>query len=119
MTNWNIAEIISAVAARVPDRPCQIQGDRVFTWAQFEQRTNALAADLLDSGMTHQGKLACYLYNSPEYLESMGGAFKAAMAPVNTNYRYAAEEIFYLFDNADAEAVVFHAVFSDLLDTVR
>ncbi len=119
MTNWNIAEILSAVAAQVPDRPCQIQGDRVFTWAQFEQRTNALAADLLDSGMTHHGKLACYLYNSPEYLESMVGAFKAAMVPVNTNYRYAAEEIFYLFDNADAEAIVFHAVFSDLLDTVR
>ena len=119
MTNWNIAEILSAVAARVPDRPCQIQGERVFTWAQFEQRTNALAADLLASGMTHQGKLACYLYNSTEYLESMVGAFKAAMAPVNTNYRYAAEEIFYLFDNADAEAIVFHAVFSDLLDTVR
>ncbi|CAB4881598.1 unannotated protein [freshwater metagenome] len=119
MSNWNFAEIFAAVAARVPDRPCQIQGDRVITWAQFDQRTNALAADLLASGVTHQAKLACYLYNSPEYMESMTAAFKAGMAPVNTNYRYAAEEIVYLFDNADAEAVVFHAVFTDLLEHVR
>ena len=119
MTDWNFAEIFSAVAARVPDRPCQIQGERVITWRAFEQRSNALAADLLASGVTHQAKLACYLYNSPEYMESMVGAFKAGMAPVNTNYRYAAEEIVYLFENADAEAVVFHAVFTELLEHVR
>jgi fatty-acyl-CoA synthase len=49
----------------------------------------------------------------------MTAAFKAAMAPVNTNYRYGPEEIVYLFDNADAEAVVFHAAFGDLVEKVR
>ena len=49
----------------------------------------------------------------------MVAAFKAAMVPVNTNYRYGAEEIVYLFDNADAEAVVFHAGFAELLDGIR
>ena len=39
--------------------------------------------------------------------------------PVNTNYRYGPEEILYLFDNSDAEAVVFHAVFADLCAQVR
>lgn len=119
MTDWNFAEIFSAVAARVPDRPCQIQGDRVITWREFELRSNALAADLVAAGVGHQGKLACYLYNSPEYMESMVAAFKAGVTPVNTNYRYGAEEIVYLFDNADAEAVVFHAVFSELLELLR
>src|SRR5205823_4942598 len=41
------------------------------------------------------------------------------LAPINTNYRYGAEEIVYLFDNADAEAVVFHAAFAELLDGIR
>ena len=41
------------------------------------------------------------------------------MAPVNTNYRYGPDEIVYLFDNADAEAVVFHATFTELLEGVR
>ena len=49
----------------------------------------------------------------------MVAAFKAAMVPVNTNYRYGGDELVYLFDNADAEAVVFHARFGDLLDGIR
>jgi fatty-acyl-CoA synthase len=38
---------------------------------------------------------------------------------VNTNYRYGPEEITYLFDNADAEAVVFHAAYGALLEGIR
>ena len=119
MTNWNFAKIFAAVAARVPDRPCQIQGERVITWREFDRRTTSLAADLVAKGVSHQSKLACYLYNSPEYMEAMTAAFKAEMAPVNTNYRYGADEILYLFDNADAEAVVFHAAFAGLLEQIR
>src|SRR4051794_19142808 len=119
MTDWNFGAIYAAVAARVPDRPCQIQGDRVVTWREFDERSDSIAVDLLANGVTLGGKLACYLYNAPEYMEAMTAAFKAQMAPVNTNYRYGADEIVYLFDNADAEAVVFHAAFTDLLESVR
>jgi fatty-acyl-CoA synthase len=119
MTDWNFADVYEAVAARVPDRPCQIQGDRVITWAEFDARANALAADMLDAGLTHQSKVAAYLYNGPEYLETYVAAFKGGFAPVNTNYRYGHDEIVYLFDNADAEAVVFHASFGDLVEKVR
>ncbi len=118
-TNWNLADIYEAVAAAVPDRPCQIQGDRVISWAEFDRRANALAADFVDAGIGQGAKVACYLYNGPEYLETMTAAFKVAMAPVNTNYRYGPDEITYLFDNADAEAVVFHACFTELLDGIR
>ncbi|MEO6126349.1 MAG: acyl-CoA synthetase [Ilumatobacteraceae bacterium] len=119
MTNWNLAKIFSAVAASVPDRPCQIQGDRVVTWAEFDARSESLAADLLAHGVSHQGKLAIYLYNCPEYMEAMNAAFKSEMAPVNTNFRYGPEEISYLFDNADAEAVVFHAAFTPLIEQIK
>ena len=118
-TEWNLADVYEAVAARIPDRPCQIQGDRVITWAEFDRRTASLAADFIDAGLGRQAKVACYLFNGPEYMETMVAAFKAAMAPVNTNYRYAADEIVYLFDNADAEAVVFHASFTPTVDEVR
>ncbi len=119
MTNWNFADVYEAVAALVPDRACQIQGDRVVTWAEFDRRANALVADLVAAGLTHQSKVAAYLYNGPEYLEAYVAAFKGGFAPINTNYRYGPDEIVYLFDNADAEAVVFHATFADLIDGVR
>ena len=118
-TDWNYADIFEAVASAMPDRPCQIQGDRVITWGDFDRRADAVAADFVAAGLTHQSKVACYLYNCPEYLETMVASFKVAMAPVNTNYRYGPEEIVYLFDNADAEAVVFHACFTELVEQVR
>ncbi len=119
MTDWNFADAFEAIAARIPDRPCQIQGDRVVTWGEFDARADAVAADLVLAGLTHQSKVACYLHNGPEYLETVVAAFKAGMVPCNTNYRYGGDEVVYLFDNADAEAVVFHARFTSLLDEVR
>jgi fatty-acyl-CoA synthase len=119
MTDWNFADVYEGVAARAPERLCQVQGVRTVTWRQFDRRANALARDLLDAGLTHQSKVAAYLYNCPEYLEVYLGAFKGGFVPVNTNYRYGPEEIVYLFDNADAEVVVFHATFSDLVESVR
>jgi fatty-acyl-CoA synthase len=119
MTDWNFAEVYERVAAKFPDAPCHIQGQRTFTWSQFDRRANALAADLLAAGLGEQAKVAAYLYNGPEYLEAYTAAFKAGMVPVNTNYRYGPDEIAYLFDNADAEAVVFHAGFAPLIDGIR
>ena len=119
MTNWNFADVFEAIAARVPDRPCHIQGPRVVTWGAFDRRANALAHDLLAAGLGHQSKVAAYLTNGPEYLETYVAAFKAGLVPVNTNFRYGADEIRYLWENADAEAVVFHATYADLVDEVR
>jgi len=119
VTNWTYADLLEGVAAAVPNWVAQLHGERSFTWAQFDQRADALAAHLLASGLTEQSKVAAYLYNGPEYLETYFAAFKAGLAPVNTNYRYGPDEIRYLFSNADAEAVVFHASFTALIEQVR
>ena len=119
MSNWNFADLYEGIASRIPDHPCQIQGDRIITWGQFDARTNALAADMLAAGLTHQSKVAEYLYNCPEYLETYIAAFKVGFVPANTNYRYGPEEVTYLFNNSDAEAVVFHAAFVPLVESIR
>jgi acyl-CoA synthetase (AMP-forming)/AMP-acid ligase II len=116
---WTLADVWEAVAASQPERPALIQADRVITWREFDERADALAAHFIAKGMTRQAKVAAYLYNGPEYLESYFAAFKGGFAPVNTNYRYGPEEVRYLFDNADAEAVVFHAGFTELLEKIR
>ena len=119
MTAWVFADAFEKIASVLPDAPCQVQGDRVVTWAEFDRRSNALAADFLEAGLGEQAKVAAYLTNCPEYMETYLAAFKAGLVPVNTNFRYGPEEIRYLFDNADAEAIVFHATFADLLEEVR
>jgi acyl-CoA synthetase (AMP-forming)/AMP-acid ligase II len=118
-TGWNFADLWETVATRIPDALAQQQGARVFTWAEFNRRANGIAATLLREGSAEQDKVAQYLYNSPEYLESIFAAFKAGFAVVNTNYRYAADELVYLWDNADATAVVFHGTFTEQCSAIR
>ncbi len=116
---WNFADLFEAVADRQPDALAQRQGGRSTTWAEFDRRADGLAATLLAGGVVEQDKLAQYLYNAPAYLESVYAAFKAGLATVNTNYRYTADELVYLWDNADVVAVVFHGSFAERIDELR
>ena len=119
MTGWTLADVWETIAAAQGERPAHIQGDRVVTWVEFDARADALAAHLIASGVARQSKVAAFLYNGPEYIETYFAAFKAGLVPANTNYRYGPEELVYLFDNADAEAVVFHAGFAETVDAIR
>jgi acyl-CoA synthetase (AMP-forming)/AMP-acid ligase II len=115
----NISEVLEAVAAAQPEAPAQVQGARSFSWADLDRRAGSLARYLVSVGMGRQAKVAQYLYNSPEYLESLVGALKGALVPVNTNYRYQDRELLYLWENADVEAVVFHGEFAERIEGLR
>ncbi|MDP3590378.1 AMP-binding protein, partial [Phenylobacterium sp.] len=116
---WNYANLWESVAKATPERPALIHGDKTIAWKDFDRRANALAKVMVEAGVAKQSKVAAYLYNGPEYIETYFAAFKAGLAPFNTNYRYGGDELTYLFDNADAEVVVFHASFAEMADKVR
>src|SRR3954469_17445266 len=116
---WNFADVWELVADVRPDEPATIQGERRSTWAELDRRADGVAQALIDAGAKQQDKVAQYLYNCPEYLESVFACMKAGLVPVNTNYRYGDEELVYLWDNADAVAVIFHGVFADRIEAIR
>jgi fatty-acyl-CoA synthase len=119
MPGWNFADVWEVVAETLPDAPALVQGERRQSRAEIDQRANGLARALLDLGVGAQDKVAQYLYNCPEYLETVFGTFKAGLVPVNTNYRYGDDELVYLWDNADAVAVVFHGTFGERIARLR
>jgi 3-oxocholest-4-en-26-oate---CoA ligase len=125
---FNLAQVFAAVAAANPDRDCIVFGDRRFTYAQTDERARRFARALHEWGLgahrerselapheSGQSHLAVYLANCNEYLEGMLGAYKARVAPFNVNYRYVADELVYLLDNAGAEAIMYHARFAPTL----
>ena len=118
-SGMNLATVWEAAAATVPDATALVHGPLRRTWAEFEHRAACLAAHLDASGIGHDAKVACYLYNGPEYLETTFAAFKVRAVPINVNYRYLEAELEYLLDNADAEVVVFDVEFAERLDRVR
>jgi 3-oxocholest-4-en-26-oate---CoA ligase len=119
MSAWNYADMWETVADVLPDAPALTHGDRTLTWGELDRRADRLAAFLLEAGVRHQDKIGLYLTNCPEYLEATFGAFKVALVPFNTNYRYADDELIYLWENADTVAVIFHGSFSDRIERIR
>jgi 3-oxocholest-4-en-26-oate---CoA ligase len=119
LVEWNFADVWEVVARRVPDAPALVHGDRVIDWKTFDAHASGIATTLLAAGLERQDKVAQYLPNCPEYLESVFASWKAALVPVNTNYRYGADEIVALWDNADVAAVVFHGSFTETAERVR
>ena len=111
--------IWEAIADAVPLQAAVVQGDRRVTWRDHEQRAARMAQALLDAGLGPDSKIGMYLYNSPEYCETNFAAMKVRGVPINVNYRYLDDELHYLLDNADIEALVFHTSLGDCVARVR
>ncbi len=129
---YNLARLHETIAEAIPDRECLVFRDRRFTWRQVTDRTRRLAQVLSAAGLgghrersvlsnweSGQDHVGLYLYNGNEYLEGMLGAFKSRCAPFNVNYRYVEDELLYLFENADARAIIYHAAFAPVLEKLR
>ena len=117
---WNFGDILDAISPVVPaDKPAFIHGERVITWGEATKATNNLARALIKRGAVPGDKLAIYMRNRPEYLLSLAAAFKSRMTHVNVNYRYTPQEVWYIFDNSDAEAVVYASEFRDAVAEIR
>ncbi len=116
---WQYADVWDVVAETRPTQDALVHGDRRTTWAELRDRAARLAQSLVEGGAGRGDRVAQYMYNCPEYLEVSYATYQAGLTPVNTNYRYRADELAYLWDNADAVAVVFHGMFAGTVAAVR
>ena len=117
---WNFGDILDAIAPVIPaGAPALIHGDRVITWGETTRRSNSLARALVLRGAKPRAKVAFYMRNRPEYCETLAACFKARLTHVNVNYRYKPEEVFYIFDNSDAQTVVYGSEFRDTIAEIR
>lgn len=115
----NLASMWEAVADQLPDAVALIHGAEHRTYREFDERASRLAAALAARGVGPGTKVALFLYNANEYLEGAFAAMKLRAIPVNVNYRYLADELHYLLENADAEVLFFHGALADRVASVR
>jgi 3-oxocholest-4-en-26-oate---CoA ligase len=116
---WNLADLWEVVVDEVPDRVAVVCGARQRTFAEMEERSNRLAHWMLRQGVHPGQHVGVYSQNGFEYLEASFAAYKIRAVPINVNFRYIAEELRYLFDDADLVGVVHEAVYSDRIDEIR
>lgn len=86
------------------------------SYAEFADRARGLAYYLVKRGFRRVGVLAP---NTPAFLECIYGIVAAGGAIVPVNYRLKQEDIAYIFDFAEVDAIVVDAEFVPLLDLYR
>jgi acyl-CoA synthetase (AMP-forming)/AMP-acid ligase II len=116
---WQMADIWENIAQAIPDKPAIVDGDKRYSWAEYENRAARVAQILTDHGLKAGAKLSIYSYNAAEYMETQFGAFKARICPVNVNYRYLEAELTHVINNSDSEALVFQAQFAPRVAAIR
>lgn len=118
-SQFHLADLFETVARTVPDRVALIGDSARYSFAEINDRCDRLAAGLAAQGIGRGDAIGLYLYNAPAYLEAFVAACKLGAVPYNVNYRYRADELRYLFANADSAAIIHGAEFSPIIRDVR
>ena len=116
---FNVADLIERVAKNIPDREAVIYGDQRATYRHFDEKSKLFARYLLSIGLSKGDHIGIYAYNSIEWIEAMLACYKIGAVPININYRYVEEELYYVFDNADLKAILYDVEFSERINNIK
>jgi acyl-CoA synthetase (AMP-forming)/AMP-acid ligase II len=116
---YNLADLFEHSVDAVPDREVLVVGSERRTFAQLEDAANRVAHHLAANGIGPGDHVGIYGANSVEWLEGALATYKLRAVPINVNYRYVEEELRYLFDNADLEALVYDRELAPRIEAVR
>ena len=89
-----------------------------ITWSEFNKQANRFANFLLTRGIKKGDKVAILLMNCIDWLPIYFGVLKTGAMVVPLNYRYAADEIKYCLDLADADTIVFGPEFTGRVEQI-
>jgi long-chain acyl-CoA synthetase len=107
----NIGELLEQQVERYPDKPFLfVESDgRVFTYREFDDQVNRVAARLAALGAGKGNRISLYLTNSAEYFVAYFACFKlgAWAGPVNALLKE--QEIEFIISNSEASIVVTQA----------
>ena len=116
--NLDFASVWEMISDIIPDNQALICEDEVILWKDYDLQSSKIATALSNAGLSANSKAGLYLNNSNEYLIGQNAIFKIGGVPINVNYRYVAEELIYLLDNSDSEAVFYHACYSSRIKEI-
>lgn len=116
---WHFADLFEKIAERIPDRIALVDEAGALSWSLFEDRAARLAKSLEEAGIGPGAKVAIYGQNSSAFVEAQFAIFKRRAISINVNYRYIRDELRYLFENADVEAVFYDSQYGPLLAEIR
>ncbi len=110
---YNIADLFEHAVDYFPDRLAVACADEEVTYAELEDQANRLAHHLAEHGVGAGSHVGMCTRNRLQAIVTMLAVYKLRAALINVNYRYTANEIRYVLENADVVALVHERLYSD------
>ncbi len=90
-----------------------------FTYEQFNSRINRLANGLVQIGVRKKDRVAAFLMNGNEILETMFACAKIGAIFVPINFRLSLEEVEYILNDSGAAVFIYQSEFVLLASKIR
>ena len=88
-----LGDILRLAARRTPRKIAIVADDRELAYAEFDRQANRFAHLLAGGGVVKGDRVACILFNGPEYAVVHFGNARAGSVLVHVSPAYAAPEI--------------------------
>ncbi|NCG36609.1 MAG: AMP-binding protein [Actinobacteria bacterium] len=115
---FQLASLWEALVDGGPDHCCLVVGDERRTRRSLDDRANQLAHHLLAAGIGRGDRIGLCTYNRIEHVEAMLACWKISAVPINLNYRYVADELAYVWADADLSGTIAEATFAPVITEV-
>ena len=115
----NLGQLLAQTAQRHPDAPGVIEADRHWSWAEIDQRVNAMVSALRRLGVQKGERILVQSRNRLALFESCWVAFRLGCVWVPTNFRLTPPEVAYLGAASGAVVMLAEPDFAAHVDAVR
>src|SRR3954451_2116130 len=105
----NVGDSLTRAAAARPDQPAVVDGDRRWSYAEFNGWVNRIARGLTARGYTRGDALALASGNSAEFLAVYYACAKLGVVCVPVNLGWRPDEVAYVLDPSRSRGLVVEA----------
>ena len=115
----NLVYLLDNSAEKYPNRTAIVCGECRFSYQDLVARSSQLAKALLASGLKKQSRVAILSPNCHFFIESYFATVRAGMVAVLVNTRLTAEEIAYVLNDSQPEAIFFPSEYEGTVSRIR
>src|SRR2546427_3819647 len=107
------------VARELGTKPALIQGDRVVSYAELDERTDRLAAALARRGIVRGDRVTLFMPSSIEFVVAFYGTLKAGGVVNPINAQSKEREVRFQLEDSGAKALLVHEALWPVVEPLR
>ena len=115
----NVGEILTITTNKFPERIAVVFENQRLTYQEFNERVNRFANGLLRLGLKKGDKVAVLLFNSIPLVEILFASAKTGGVFTPINFRFTADEVFYILDHSDTRFFIYGEELSEIVEKIR